>query len=82
MKFLDSLSPMFDPTPMLRASRIRFGSVRVQGVPAILVGVSCVVVAGGIARALQRATPALPDAVREARGFWESLRHERPPLNP
>lgn len=83
MRLLQAFSPLFDPGPILRASRIRIGrSARLQGVPAILVGVSCIVVAGGIARALERATPTLPEAFREARSFWESLRRDRPPLNP
>ena len=80
---LDAIAPMFDPVPMLRASRIRFGrAARLQGVPAILFGVSCVVVAAGVARALERATPVLPDAFREARGLWDSSRSARTPLNP
>lgn len=83
MKFLQAQRPLFDPVAALRASRIRIGRfARLQGVPAILVGVSCIVLAKGIATALERATPALPDTFREARGFWESLRRDRPPLNP
>jgi hypothetical protein len=83
MRLLQTFSTLFDPAPIVRASRIRIGrTARLQGVPAILVGVSCIVVAGGIARALERATPVLPDTFREARSFWESLRRDRPPLNP
>jgi hypothetical protein len=82
MKLTEAIAPLFDPVPMLRASRMRLGPARVQGVPAILIGVSCIVVAVGIARALERATPALPDAFREFRGLWGSFRRERTPLNP
>jgi hypothetical protein len=79
-RFLESLASAMDPVALLRASRIRVGRVRARGVPAILIGVSCVVVAVGVARAVQTAAPALPDAFREARNFWESMR--RRPLNP
>ncbi len=82
-KFLDAIAPLFDPAPALRASRIRFGkAARISGVPAVLIGVSCIVVAAGLARALERATPALPDTFREAHRLWESTRRDRKPLNP
>jgi hypothetical protein len=72
-----------NPVDILRASRIRIGKkTRIQGVPAILLGVSCVVVAAGIARAFNRAMPVLPDAFREGRNLWDSLRRDRRPLNP
>ena len=81
--FLETIAPLFNPVPMLRASRIRFGrSARLQGVPAILAGVGCVVVAAGLARALERVVPVLPDAFREGRTLWEATRRDRTPLNP
>lgn len=80
-QILETVGPLFDPVPMLRVSRFRLGrAIRAQGVPAILLGVSAVVLAAGVARAVQSAAPALPDAFREARSLWESVR--RRPLNP
>jgi hypothetical protein len=80
-RFFEALSSVWDPVGALRVSRIRIGqSVRAQGVPAILMGVSCVILAAGMSRAIQSAAPALPDAFREGRNLWESMR--RRPLNP
>jgi hypothetical protein len=80
-KLFDAIAAAWDPVGALKASRVRIGrAVRAQGVPAILVGVSCVVLAAGLSRAIQSAAPALPDAFREGRNLWESMR--RRPLNP
>jgi hypothetical protein len=82
-KFLDAIAPRINPVKALRASRIRIGkSVSVSGVPAILMGVSCIVLAAGVARAVERATPSVPDALRGARRLWERGGHGRPSLNP
>ena len=79
--FFETLAAAWDPVGVMRASRIRVGrTMRAQGVPAILIGVSCVVVAAGVSRALLTAAPALPDAFREGRNLWESM--QRRPLNP
>jgi hypothetical protein len=80
-RFFDTLVQSWDPVGALRASRLRVGKrVRAQGVPAILIGVSCIVIAAGVSRAIQTAAPALPDAFREGRNLWEAMR--RRPLNP
>jgi len=80
-KLFEAFASAWDPIGALKASRIRVGkSLRAQGVPAILMGVSCVVLAAGVSRAIQTAAPALPDAFREGRNLWESMR--RRPLNP
>jgi hypothetical protein len=71
-----ALAPLFDPLPAVRASKIRFGKLRIAGVPAILVGAAAIVAAAGVARAL----PVLPDALREARQLMESARASRQPL--
>lgn len=79
--FLETIAPLFDPGPALRSARIRIGKrTKVQGVPAILIGASCIVVAAGMARALQSATPLLPETFREARNLWESMNRRK--LNP
>ena len=73
--------PRFDPTPVLRASRVRIGKqVRLQGVPAILVGVATIVVAAGAARALSRLSATLPEAVREIQALAERAGAERKSL--
>jgi hypothetical protein len=68
---------------MVRGSRIRLGkNVRVQGVPAILMGVACIVAAAGAASVLRKAAPILPDTLREARELWKTIRADRRELNP
>lgn len=72
----------FDPARVLRASTIRVGSIRVRGVPAILLGVSAVVVAAGSMRALRVAAPTLADSLREAKNLVDALRADRKRLGP
>jgi hypothetical protein len=67
----------FDPARILRASSIRFGDVRVRGVPAILLGVSAIVVSAGTVRALAKAAPSLAEALREATKLVDAVRTER-----
>jgi hypothetical protein len=67
----------FDPARILRASRIRFGDVRVRGVPAILLGVSAIVLSAGTVRALARAAPTLAEALREATKLVDAVRTDR-----
>jgi hypothetical protein len=71
----------FDPARALRVSKLRFGSLRAQGVPAILLGVAGIVLAAGAMRALQAGAPNLPETIRELRGLIESNRRQKP-LNP
>jgi hypothetical protein len=61
---------------VLRASKIRFRGVRVQGAPAILFGVATVIVAAGTVRALHAGAPNLPESIREFRQLLESTRKE------
>ena len=61
---------------------IEVGPVRASGVPAILVAVTGVVVASGIAAVLAKSAGRLPETLREARGLAETLRGDRPRLNP
>ena len=50
---------------ILRASNLRFGAFRARGVPAILLGVSAIVLTAGTVRALAAAAPSLAEVVRE-----------------
>ncbi len=62
---------------ILRASRLRFGKARASGVPAILLGVSAIVVAAGISRALREAAPTLPETLRESKNLLDAQRVKR-----
>jgi hypothetical protein len=62
----------------LKASRLRFGKLDARGVPAILLGVSAIVVAAGVSAAIRRGATMLPETLREAREFWLAARG-RPP---
>lgn len=72
----------FDPARALRASSIRFGGFRARGVPAILLGVSAVVLAAGSMRALRAAAPTLADSLREAKNLVDALRADQKRLGP
>lgn len=66
----------FDPARMLRASKLRFGSLRAQGVPAILLGAAGIVLAVGAGRALRTAIPTLPETLREVKQVLEAARSD------
>ena len=61
---------------------INIGPIHARGVPAILVGVTGIVIASGITAMLAKSAERLPETLREARGLSESLRGNRTPLNP
>ena len=67
---------------MQQAFTIEVGPIRASGVPAILVGVSGIVLAGGVASILAKNAERLPETLREARGLAETLRGDRARLNP
>jgi hypothetical protein len=69
--------PPFDPARVLRASSLRYGKFRARGVPAILLGVSAIVVAAGTVRALVSAAPQLAEVVRETAKLVEVARADR-----
>jgi len=62
---------------ILRASKVRFGPLRAQGAPAILLGVATVVVAAGAIRVLGAGAPNLPESIREFRHLLESGRSSK-----
>lgn len=59
---------------------LEIGPVRAQGVPAILVGVTGVVLAAGVAKALMQSSDRLPETLREARSLAQAVRPEVPKL--
>ncbi len=61
---------------------LELGPIRATGVPAILVAVTGVVLAGGVVSTLSRSAARLPETLREARGLAETLRGDRPRLTP
>ena len=66
----------FDAARVLRASRVRIGSLRASGAPAILLGVSSVILAVGVARSLAALAPMLPEALRETKSLIETTKRE------
>ncbi|MBV9439701.1 MAG: hypothetical protein JOZ24_06895 [Candidatus Eremiobacteraeota bacterium] len=75
--------PMFDPARILRASSIRYGRLRVRGVPAILAGAAAIVFAAGTTNALRAAATSLPDVLRGAGALADALSaNRRGRLNP
>ncbi len=67
----------FDPARVLRASNLRYGDFRARGVPAILLGVSAIVVSAGAVRALATAAPSFAEALREATKLVDAIRTDR-----
>jgi len=67
---------------MERSYTIEVGPLRATGVPAILVAVTGVVLASGVVALLSRAGSRLPETLREAQGLAQTLRGDRPRLNP
>lgn len=83
MEFPGQLFSMLDPETIARSARVRFGkNVRFQGVPAILVGVACIVATVGAIKLLEKAAPMLPETLREARELWRTVRGDPRELNP
>ncbi len=64
---------------LVREFRIEIGPVRAQGVPAILVAVTGVVLAGGVAAALSKGAKELPETLRQANTLAKTLRGDDNP---
>ncbi|HEY8314672.1 MAG TPA: hypothetical protein VIG51_10955 [Candidatus Baltobacteraceae bacterium] len=62
-----------------RSFRLEIGPLRAEGMPAVLVAVTGIVLAAGVAKALSRGSDRLPETLREARGLAQSLRREDVP---
>lgn len=65
-----------------RSFTIEIGPLRASGVPAILIGVTGIVLASGITAALAKGAPRLPEALGEVRGLAEALNSGSPRLRP
>jgi hypothetical protein len=65
-----------------REFTLEVGPVRATGVPAILLGVCGIVAASGVAAFLARSAERLPETLGEAKGLAQTLRGDRPRLNP
>ncbi|MGB8964948.1 MAG: hypothetical protein WCB99_04850 [Candidatus Cybelea sp.] len=63
-----------------RTFTIEIGPVRATGVPAILLGVSGIILAGGVTAALANGANRLPETLGEARGLADALNAGSPRL--
>jgi hypothetical protein len=73
---------IIDVARMLRVSRVRVGGFRASGAPAILLGVSTVVLAIGVARSLAAFVPLVPETLRETRSLIETTKPDARLLTP
>lgn len=63
-----------------RTFTIECGPLRASGVPAILIGITGIVLASGVTAVLAKAATRLPEALGEARGLAEALNSGSPRL--
>jgi hypothetical protein len=59
---------------------LEIGPLRATGVPAVLIGVSGIVLASGITAALSKSANRLPETLGEARGLAEAMTSGSPRL--
>lgn len=59
---------------------LEIGPLRATGIPAILIGVSGIVLASGVTAALAKGATRLPETLGEARGLAEALNAGSPRL--
>jgi hypothetical protein len=59
---------------------LEIGPLRATGVPAVLVGLTGIVLAAGTVRTLAEHSERLPETLREARALAQTLRPEAPQL--
>jgi hypothetical protein len=69
-------------TRLERHYTLEVGPVRATGVPAVLLGVCGIIAASGVAAFLARSAERLPETLGEAKGLAQTLRGDRPRLNP
>jgi hypothetical protein len=63
-----------------RSFTIEIGPIRASGVPAILLGVTGIILASGVTAALTKGATRLPETLGEARGLAEALNAGTPRL--
>lgn len=63
-----------------RSFTIEVGPLRASGVPAVLLGVTGIVLASGVTVALSKGATRLPEALGEARGLAEAINARAPRL--
>jgi hypothetical protein len=63
-----------------RSFTLELGPLRARGVPAVLIGVSGIVLASGLTAALAKGATRLPETLGEARGLAEALNSRSPRL--
>jgi hypothetical protein len=63
-----------------RAFTIEIGPLRARGVPAVLLGVTGIVLASGVTAALAKGATRLPETLGEARGLVDAMNARAPRL--
>lgn len=63
-----------------RSFTLEIGPLRATGVPAVLVGVTGIIVASGVTAALAKSASRLPETLGEVRGLADSLNARNPRL--
>ena len=63
-----------------RTFGIEIGPIRARGLPAVLLGVTGIILAGGVTAALARGATRLPETLGEARALAEAINAGSPRL--
>jgi hypothetical protein len=63
-----------------RTFAIEIGPLRASGIPAVLVGVTGIILASGVTAALAKGATRLPETLSEARGLADALNAGSPRL--
>jgi hypothetical protein len=63
-----------------RTFKIEVGPLQASGVPAVLIGVTGIILASGVTAALAKGATRLPETLGEARGLAEALNARAPRL--
>lgn len=71
-----------DLARVTKTFRLEVGPLRAQGVPAVLLGVSAIITAGGLASLFAKNPNALAETIREATRFMGAVRGQPLPLKP
>jgi hypothetical protein len=67
---------------LTRKAKITYGDFRATGLPAVIISLSGLILASGVARALASSAASLPETFREGRAMLEGAKHKKGTFGP